>query len=142
MAAVVGTTGSVTITGDLAGVSLVAMTIVRWSGSISQGSVDTTGFLPTKNARTTIGNGLPGMTGTFEGLLDDTNTIDELGFEDDTPVIGVFTLVSSDIGEGKSIEYGFSGWVTGISPSVRVGEVNKFTASFKSSGTITSSAES
>lgn len=149
MAVVVGTTGLVIVSAgaglSVSGPDAVAnnanMRVMRWSGSIDQGTFDSTGFLVVKNARATLVDGLPVMTGTFEGFLDATNPIDETDFEDSTPTPASFTLTASDTGgASEDIRYTFSGWITGITLGAAVGELNRFTATFKSTGTITSEA--
>lgn len=150
MAVIVGTTGSVVVTGSPVGISLTGsdrtatnanMRVTRWAGSIDQGTVDSTGFAPVSNSRSTLLDGLPVMTGTFEGFLDATNTIDESDFNDATPTVGAFELLASDTGTAdQEVRYTFNGWITGITLGAAVGELNRFTASFKSTGDITSVA--
>lgn len=138
MAAIVGTGGSVTAAGN----NQHVLQVRRWSGTISEPSVDTTEWdaaATATNYRSTIGSGIAVFTGTIEGLMDTAQLFVVTEYEDTTPVLtNSFVLVQSDTGgTTEKVTYTFSGLQTGWNTGAAIAEVVTYTMTFISTGAVT-----
>lgn len=139
MAVRTGTGGSVAI-GDTSGASIVAMTIQRWSADFPREMADTTPFQPTKNLRTSVGGNME-ISGTFEGLLDDTLDFDPADINSATAEFAAAQTITLEYNRtdatgaaGTIQEVTFSGWLTRCAIGVRVGAPNSIAGSFVGTG--------
>jgi len=93
-------------------------------------TVDATAFSPTSNARVRL-PGLSAHSGTAEGFLDDTASIDETACFDN-PDAAIEFQGTADTGR----TYTGNGYITAFSASVGVGETATWTASFEFAGAV------
>lgn len=143
MAVRTGTGGSVAIA-DTSGASIVAMVIQRWTADFPREMADTTPFQPTvatvaTNLRTSVGGNME-ISGTFEGLLDDTADFDAADLVGATAEFTAAVTITLEYnrtaasGVGTIQEVTFSGWLTRCAVGVRVGEPNSIAGSFVGTG--------
>lgn len=141
MAVRTGTGGAVTIA-DTSGASVVAMTVQRWTADFPREIADTTPFQPTNNLRTSVGGNME-ITGTFEGLLDDTLDFDPTDLNSATAEFAAAVLITlaynrtAASGANTRQEVSFQGWLTRFAAGVRVGEPNSVSAAFVGTGAAT-----
>ena len=138
MAVRTGTGGSVVFAGTSGGV-LDGFAIGRWTSTFTKDSNDTTPFQVANNHRSSqSGNGV--LTGTFEGLLDDTTALDTTDLVAESGTAATITLginrTVSGGAAGTIQEEEFQGFLSGVSVEVGVGATNKVTGSFTSTGAI------
>ena len=138
MAVRTGTGGSVVLAGT-SGAVLDGFAISRWTSTFTKDSNDTTPFQVANNHRSSqSGNGV--LTGTFEGLLDDTTALDTTDLTAESGAAALITLginrtnATGDVGTIQEEE--FEGWLSGVSVEVGVGATNRVTGRFTSTGAI------
>jgi len=140
MAAETGNAGSATFTDGATGITLDTQ-LFGWSFDIAPDVHDVTTYAVTGNARDRI-QGLYVITGTIEGYLDDTTAV-SLDNLDGTTVLTESThgelVLKGNTASGGQV-YTFDAMISNISVGVGIGELNKLTASFRSSGAIVVSA--
>jgi len=129
MAVHTGTTGAITVIPAAGSDFVAALHPNRWSLDMGMETVEATAFSPTSNARTRL-PGLSAHSGSAEGLLDSTSTWNETDTFN-TPLLCGFLLTATT---GQT--YTFSGWITGFSPSVGVGETATWTCTFDVTGAV------
>jgi len=127
-----GTTGSITLK-DAAGAGadlITALNASRWSIDLGMETVDATAFSPTSNARVRL-PGLSAHSGSAEGFLDDTATIDEAAcFNEPNTTIEFVGTADTDR------TYTGVGYITAFAASVGVGETATWTMSFEFTGAV------
>lgn len=131
MAAITGTTGTMSATtgadfGDSGNIALIA----RWSMDIRRDVHDVTTFATSGNGKAKLG-GMYDATGTLEGFLDGTTPFAITAFAADKAPTAIVLTAST----GRT--YSFSALVSNWNVSVTAAGVNAFTATFESSGDIT-----
>jgi hypothetical protein len=142
MAVRTGVGGSVTM-GDTSGASIAAMTIRKWTADFPREEADVTGFQPTNNLRKSVGGNME-ISGSFEGDLDDTADFDQTDIVSATAEFVAAATITLQYNRedasglaGKSQEVTFSGYLSGVSIGVRVGEPNSISARFIGTGAAT-----
>lgn len=124
-----GTTGSITLK-DGATDLITSLHASRWSVDLGMETADATAFSPTSNARVRL-PGLSAHSGTAEGFLDDTATMDEAATFNN-PDAAIEFVGTADTGR----TYTGDGYITAFAANVGVGETATWTISFEFTGAV------